>query len=194
MSRTTRALALCLTLVLGFAVVATADTWTPYEFKGPAFYKYRIVQHGSDAVEVVYSLDVEQSELPGKYQVTSTVRSVMDEKDLKGGAVFGASPILTMAPMLMLGNPMFSGLISQMDLAVGTKRDLFGAGYAEVVAMETLAGVEGFRCELYLKEGEKTVKQAEITVHPDLALPLKSRVYDDGEIQFEMTLLEYRKH
>jgi len=185
-------LGVCLAVVLGLAAVAVADSWTPYEFSGPAYYKYRIVQHGTD--EVVYALDVQRSELPGKLRVTTTTESLMDEEDLKGGAVWGASPILTMAPMLMLGNPMFSGLISQMDLAVGTKRDFYGAGYAEIVSKETVAGVEGFRCELYMKDGEKTVKQAEITVHPDLALPLRSLVYDDGKPKFEMTLLEYRKH
>ena len=194
MSRSTRALVVCLVLVSGFAAVAVADSWTPYEFKGPAYYKYRITQHGSETQEVVYALDVQQSEQPGKLQVTTTTQSLVDEDDLTGGVVFGASPLLSVAPMLMLGNPMFSGLISQMELVVGTKKDFFGAGYAEVVAKQTVAGVEGFRCELHMKDGETMVKQAEITVHPDLALPLRSVVYDDGEPTFEMTLLEYRKH
>lgn len=181
-------------IVAGLAATAFADSWTPYDFKGPAFYKYKITQHEDGAQEVTWSLDVKASAQEGKYDVTTTTTSVMDASDLEGGNFWSASPVLTVVPVLMVGNGMFAGLVPQMDLSVGAKKDLLGAGYVEVAGKETVAGVEGYRCEIHVKDDEKMVKQAEITIHPDLALPLRSRIYEDGKVTFEMELLEYRKH
>lgn len=191
MARTKPVLAML--LVVGLAAAAVADTWTPNDFKGPAFYKYKVTQVDEDKV-FTCALDIQASAQEGKYDVTTSVTTQMDASDLEGGGIWGTSSVLGVVPLMMLGNPMFAGLFGEVDLTVGSKRDMYGMAVMEVVGKETLAGVEGYRCELRMKDGDKMVKQAELTVHPDLALPMRSRVYDDGKLTFEMLLLEYRKH
>ena len=182
------------------ATLAVAGKWSPNEFKGPAYYKYRLVNHeDGKPTEILQGLDVEATEQKDDagnalFRVTTSSQTLVKEDDLASAGLFGPSPFLSMVPALMFGNPMFGTLLSQMDLVVGEKMSFFGAGYAKVVKRETVAGVEGFLCELYGKQDEKDVKVAELVVHPDLSLPLRSRTYQDGELRFEMELLEYKKH
>ena len=184
-------------VVLLSSAAALAGKWKPYDFKGAAFYKYRITKHEKGGKEqVVFTFEAKPAASTGSdrlWDVTTSTQRVMKEDELKGAAVFGVSPILTLAPTLMIGHPLFATMIGEMELEVGEKLSFFGAGKAHVVDKVTVAGVEGFRCELFMKDGEAEKRVAEVVVNPDLAFPLRSRTFDGEAISLEMELLEYRK-
>jgi len=191
-------------LVLGAILFTTgalafAGKWKPYEFNGAASYKYRITTYEDGGQkDLLFGFDLEPSTTKNaagetQWRVTTTTQSLMNEDELKGAALFGVSPVLSMAPAMMLGNPMFGGLIGEMELEVGEKMSFFGMGKAVVTKKETVGGIEGYVCELYMKQDEGERKVAELVVHPDLAFPLRSRVYDEDQLQFQMELLEYKK-
>ena len=195
----TRRLAIGLLVILTVGTVALfahADQWKPYEFKGPAFYKYKITTaEGGEPMEIVYSLDIQNAGQPaGAYRVTTSIKTLVKAEDMGAEAFFGSSQALAPVAMLVLGGPMYSAFLGQMDLAVGEKMSFFGAGYAKVVRKQTFAGLEGFVCEIWIKQGDTDQKQAELTIHSDFPFPLRSRAFEDGEPRFDMELLEYRKH
>jgi hypothetical protein len=196
--RTVWALAAAVVVVASGAV-AVARSWEPYKFQGAATYKFRITQPDDEASQpILYSFDVRPAagnaeDGRPQWRVTTTIERVMPQDEVESSAVFGMSPVLALAPTLMAGSPLFAGMLGQMDLSVGEKMSFFGAGRAEVTGKETVAGVEGFVCQLYMKQGEEMQRVAELVVNPDLAFPLRSRSYEDGQVKVEMLLLEYKK-
>ncbi|MEE8141805.1 MAG: hypothetical protein V3T77_01770 [Planctomycetota bacterium] len=180
-----------------------ADQWMPYQFKGPALYKYKVMRHGGQEsqvpAEAVYTLDITESEKKDSsgdslYQIVCSVQAYLPKKDVGSNTFMGMSGLLAAAPATALLNPMFSMAYSQVDLKVGEEQLLFDTIRIKVTGEESIAGVKGFVCEIYTKQKDKEVKSSDMVVHPELILPLRSRVYSDGKLQSEMLLLDYQKH
>lgn len=196
-----RRLSVLVSLVFVLAVsgaVALAGGWQPYGFKEAASYKYRIANHaGGETTELVYTLALQPTDktVNGQklWKVATTNERFVPEGELEAAGIFGLDSVLGVLPTLMLGHPLFSSMVGEMELKVGEKMSFFGAGRAEVVGKEKVAGVEGFVCHLFMKQDDGEQKVAELVVNPDLPLPLRSRTFEDGELRFEMELIEYRK-
>ena len=77
-----------------------------------------------------------------------------------------------------------------MDLKVGEKMNFFGAGIVKVIGKEKIAGREGFVCQLFQADEEEKM-MAEWVIDPELALPLRSKIFEDGELQGQIELVKY---
>ncbi len=178
-----------------------ADKWQPYEFSGPARYKYQVrsigeTEPGASSTEVTCTLQILPSKKEGKeglFQVSFTLETLLSREEVGRRTFMGMPGLLGTSASMTLMNPMFSLAYSQVELRVGEEMDLFGAGTLKVTGRETILGIEGFVCELYTGQGEQLTRSSEAVVHPQLTLPLRSRVYKGGELHLEMLLLEYKK-
>ncbi len=188
-----------LAVLVAGGIALAADHWKPNEYKGPARYKYKVTSYDGDQKnEVVYILDIQatgQKNADGQplLRVSTTTETLTTQDDLTSSGYLGFSPAQAWAP-LVASSAMYIAWMGQLDLEVGEKMSFFGVGKAKVLAKETVAGVEGYACEISMKDGDEEKKVADLVVSPDLPLALRSRTYSDGKVQFEMELLEYQKH
>ena len=84
---------------------------------------------------------------------------------------------------------------SNVELEVGREQIIPGAGKVKITGKETIAGLEGYVCELFTTEGSREQRSFVMVIRPGLALPLRSVVYgEDGKPRYEKVLLEYEKH
>jgi hypothetical protein len=95
---------------------------------------------------------------------------------------------------MMYGNSMFAAMAEGLDLADGGLLDLGKEGRAVVVRRETVAGIEGFLVDLFARDGDTETKAAELVLKSDLPFPLRSRMYVQGDLVFEMELLHHERH
>lgn len=86
---------------------------------------------------------------------------------------------------------MYEMLFSQLELQVGEKMSFYGQGIIEVVGTETIAGRNGYVCRYTEKSEDELL--AEWVIDPDLALPLRSKMYDGGEMMGQIELLVYEE-
>ncbi|MEA1939428.1 MAG: hypothetical protein U9N03_02055, partial [Candidatus Caldatribacteriota bacterium] len=63
----------------------------------------------------------------------------------------------------------------------------------KVIGKEKIAGREGFVCQLFQAD-EEDIMIAEWVIDPELALPLKSRIFEDNELQGQIELVKYMQH
>jgi ATP-dependent RNA circularization protein (DNA/RNA ligase family) len=91
---------------------------------------------------------------------------------------------------MLVINPAYGFFFSQMDLKVGEKMNFFGAGIIKVIGKQKIAGREGFVCQLFQADEEEKMI-AEWVIDPDLALPLRSKIFDDNELQGQIELVKY---
>ncbi|MCA8960684.1 MAG: hypothetical protein KDC38_09235 [Planctomycetes bacterium] len=177
----------------------TADRWAPWEYQGPAFFKYRVEMGKPNQRKSVFcSFDVratEEKDAAGKplVRVTTTTESLMPESEVKGSAIFAGNANMAMLPMMMFGNAMFAGLIGQSEMEVGKETDFYGSAKVKCVKKETIAGIEGYLLELHTKQGDQFQKISELVVDPKLSMPLRSCTFG-GNDSIALELVEYKKH
>lgn len=185
--------ALFLSLAL-FAVPAFAADWTPYELKGPAFFRY-VVQL-PDMPEVSFSVDIKASDHTDEYgdplfEVTNTKVSyqTLDTAlfgDIATGLMTGFASMYMMLLIPALGD---------MDMEPGERISLMGMGRVTVVGTAEYAGRTGHHLVLETKDsGDQYVKSMEWVIDFDLPIPLLTRHYEDGELVREERLVEYRAY
>ncbi len=190
-------LAASLLFVLAAVPPAAPDKWTPYRFRATERYEFKTETHdGEKLVAGGYVLEfkpTERKDAQGQplIEVSVTTRSYCAKDALESdpaGQVWGHQ---AMGMSMMTLNPMFSAYFQQVDLAVGEKMSLFGAGTVKVTAKETIAGREGFVCQYLQSDGSKEQLIAEYVIDPALALPLRSKIMADGGVQSSMELTAY---
>ena len=64
----------------------------------------------------------------------------------------------------------------QLELNVGEKMSLWGAGLVKVTGKETVAGIEGYIVEFYQTQNGEDKLVTKMTINPDYPLPLRSEV------------------
>jgi hypothetical protein len=181
---------------LAFAL-AHAQAWEPYAFQGDERFEYVI--HGSGQDEVIYILDIRrEGEENGeaRYRVSYTTESVVTASqlgaDMAFGGAFGMSlnmAILNPMYMMFMG-PMFGDL----EWEVGERLSLFGMGRMTITGTETVAGHEGFVVQFESGQGDERELAAEWVINPEIALPLRSRTYERGEVAMEAVLRSYQRY
>ncbi len=181
--------------LIGIGQVVWAEKWEPYQFKGNEYFEFKILlEEDEETKESIYILDIkENSEKSASgeevYEVSYTTKGTLTKDELGPETAFGLGISLNM----LVINPAYGFFFSQMDLKVGEKMNFFGAGIINVIGKEKIAGREGFVCQLFLADEEEKMV-AEWVIDPDLALPLRSKIFDDNELQGQIELVKYMQY
>lgn len=194
-----RIAALTTLAVLGILGFALADKWQPYQFGENETYEYKVTSHdGDEKTEGFFGISIKPTGEKDEndedlVEVTYTTRGKLPKSQLGEQTAFGFWGAQGISLGFVAMNPAYSMFIQQMDLAVGEKMSLFGAGMVKCVKKETVGGREGFVCQLFTNTGEdgKEILAAEWTIDPELAMPIRSRTYDNGTLTAEMELVKY---
>lgn len=189
--RATPTRTLLVTLVLALAATALAQKWSPYELKGPAYFRFVSSERGGP--ELTNSIDVRPSAHVDEYgeplfEVTTTRTSYQSLDSALAGDLMGLASGFTSMYLMMLIPAM-----ADMDMVPGEKMSLFGAGRVTVLGTETHAGRTGHHLLMETKDSSDAYEpMAEWVIDFELPLPLVTRLYDDGELVSEERLVEYR--
>jgi hypothetical protein len=179
---------LVIALVFSFGL-CFADMWEPYQFEPKdQEYEYEITNFEGETEQVshyILKIDLQDN---GQLEISvqTTWMATQDElgSEILGGWWSAGAFGLTMAFI----NPMYAAFFGGLDLHVGNKMNFFGAGVVQVTGTETVAGREGFVCELLNQDGGQV--QGRYVVDPSIPLPLKTELFnDEGARQFQTELL-----
>ncbi|MFW6190603.1 MAG: hypothetical protein ACOC49_03040 [Candidatus Bipolaricaulota bacterium] len=191
-NRKNQIIAVLLVMVsLVFTIVNTyGATWEPFDFRGNESYSFEVTWEGSEGQESsIYELRILEDE-DGGY----TVRFISEVKlsssdELSGDLLYGSWSGYGVPIGYLLVNPIYSMMFSELDLQVGEKMSFYGQGRMEVVGTETVAGKEGFLCQLSGDEGP----MGEWVIDPELALPLRSKMYESSGFDGGVELVKYER-
>ena len=165
--------------------------WKPFQFKGNERFDYKlVVDEGGTPKETGFSLDIRKKS-EEDYDVTWSVKSGLKKDELNEQVLLGGWA--NAAPAWVIMNPMYAMFVNDLELKEGEKMSLFGAGTVKVTGKQTVAGRSGFICQYFQKSEDSEVLTWEWTVDPELALPLKSIVYDSGSETSRAELTGYKK-
>ncbi|MBS3793065.1 hypothetical protein KGY77_10545, partial [Candidatus Bipolaricaulota bacterium] len=165
-------------------------TWEPFDFRGNESYSFEVTWEGSEGEESsIYEFRILEDK-DGGY----TVRFISEVKlsssdELTGDLVYGAWSGYGVPIGYLLVNPIYTMMFGELDLKVGEKMSFYGQGRMEVVGTETVAGRKGFLCKLTGDEG----LMGEWVIDPDLALPLRSKMYEPSGFDGAVELLKYER-
>ena len=184
-------------LLLGIGQVVWAEKWEPYQFKGNEYFEYKILLE-EDEQEATYILDIKESSKKSTsgeevFEVSYTTKGTLTKDELGPETAFGLWGSYGISLNMLVINPAYAFFFSQMDLKVGEKMNFFGAGIIKVIGKEKIAGREGFVCQLFQADEEDKMI-AEWIIDPDLALPLRSKIFEDNELQGQIELVKYMQY
>ena len=182
-----------------FMLTATAYTqsWKPYDFKGDEAYEIRVDTYSDDDKETSYfSVDIRKTgdeDERGEeiFDVTYSSQLRMKKSDLKAGTPTGFLRNYGSSLAMSMVNPLMKMAFSQMELRVGEKMSFYGLGFVEIPEKINVAGREGFRCLFKRKSGEDVHLFSEIVIDPELAIPLRTTIYEKGEAK---TIVEVERY
>lgn len=191
---------------MGIFVVGTwqttlADKWQPYQFKGNERFEYKFTWgEDKEKREATWILDIKRSDKKAKeggevFEVTYIAKGILKKEKLGAEAASELWGVCGISLNVLILNPasgFFFGLFRISDLKVGERWGVFGAGILEVTGKEKVAGREGFVCQLFHQtEDGKQVIVAEWTVDPKLAMPLRSKVFEEKKVRSQIELIKY---
>jgi len=178
--------------LFGIGQLGWAEKWEPYQFRGNERFEYKILwEEDEEKGEVIYILDIKESEKDEEvFEVTYTTKGTLAKDELGPETAFGIWGVYGISLNMLVINPAYGFFFSQMDLKVGEKMSFFGAGIVKVIGKEKIAGREGFVCQLFQADEEDKIL-AEWIIDPELALPLRSKIFEDNELQGQIELIKY---
>ena len=172
-----------------------AEKWQLGQFKGDERFEYKILWgEDEEKGEVIYILDIKESKKDEEvFEVTYITKGTLTKDELGAETAFGLWGVYGISLNMLVINPAYAFFFSQMDLKVGEKMNFFGAGIIKVIGKEKIAGREGFVCQLFQADEEDKMI-AEWIIDPDLALPLRSKIFEDNELQGQIELVKYTQY
>jgi len=186
--------------LLEIGQVVWAEKWEPYQFKGNEYFEYKILlEEDEQEEEAIYILDIKESSEKSTsgeqvFEVSYTIKGTFTKDELSPDKAFGLWGVFGISLNMLVVNPYYVFFFSQMDLKVGEEMNFFGAGIIKVIGKEKIAGREGFICQLFQADEEDEMI-AEWVIDPDLALPLKSKMFkfmdDELQGQGQIELIKY---
>ena len=186
-------------LLSGIGQVVWAEKWQPYQFRGNERFEYKILlEEDEEKGEATYILDIKESSEKSAsgeevFEVTYTTKGTLTKDELGPETAFGLWGSYGISLNMLVINPAYAFFFSQMDLQVGEKMNFFGAGIIKVIGKEKIVGREGFVCQLFQADEEDKML-AEWVIDPELALPLRSKIFEDNVLQGQIELLEYMQY
>ncbi len=178
-----------------FGNLSFAEKWQPYQFRGDERYEYKVTwKQNGEKKEAIYALELKKTdqktgEGEDIFEVTYINKGTLSREQLESGAFFGFWSLYGISLNILMLNPAYSFFFTQMDLKIGEKMNFYGAGTVKVIAKEKVGGREGFVCQLF-QEDKLLV---EWVIDPDLAMPLRSRVFEENKLQSQIELVKYSK-
>ncbi|MFH1001943.1 MAG: hypothetical protein V1759_01675 [bacterium] len=185
--------------LFGIGQAVWAEKWQPYQFKGNERFEYKILlEENGEKGETTYILDIKESSEKSAsgeevFEVTYTTKGTLTKDELGPETAFGLWGSYGMSLNMLVINPAYAFFFSQMDLKVGEKMNFFGAGIIKIISQEKIAGREGFVCQLFQADEEDKML-AEWVIDPELALPLRSKIFEDNELQGQIELVKYMQY
>ena len=185
--------------LFGIGQAVWAEKWEPYQFKGNEYFEYKILlEEDEEKGEAIYILDIKKSSEKSKsgeevFEVSYTTKGTLTKDELGAETAFGLWGVYGISLSMLVINPAYAFFFSQMDLKVGEKMNFFGAGIIKVIGKEKIAGREGFVCQLFQADEEDKML-AEWVIDPELALPLRSKIFEDNELQGQIELIKYMQY
>lgn len=186
---------LSILFLLGIGQVVWAGKWEPFQFRGNERFEYKILlEEDEEESEVIYILDIKKSERDEDvFEVTYITKGTLTKDELGPETAFGLWGVYEISLNMLVINPAYGYFFSQMDLKLGEKMSFFGAGIVKVIGKEKIAGREGFVCQLFSAEEEDKMV-AEWVIDPELALPLRSKIFEDDKLQGQIELIKYLQY
>jgi hypothetical protein len=85
-----------------------------------------------------------------------------------------------------------------LELEVGNTMQLLDGSRLSIVGEETVAGLKGYLVRMFIRETDEdgnTVETvtSEWVIAPEIAWPLAVTLYEDGEVSYRKTLVEYER-
>ncbi len=169
-----------------------AEKWQLGQFKGDERFEYKVLWgEDEEKEEVVYILDIKKSKKDEEvFEVTYTTKGTLTKDELGLETAFGLWGVYGISLSMLLINPYYTFVFSQMDLKVGEKMNFFGVGIVKVVGKEKIAGREGFVCQFFQADEEDKII-AEWVIDPVLALPLRSKLFEGNKLEAQIELVKY---
>ncbi|MBE0478600.1 hypothetical protein IBX65_05715 [Candidatus Aerophobetes bacterium] len=186
--------------ILGGECEVSTKSWQAFEFRGDERFEYRVSwEMGEEEKEAIYILDIRKSdertaEGEAIFDVSYTTKGKLRKEDLGPEAAFGLWSIYGVSLNILVLNPAYGFFFSQVDMKVGEKISFYGAGAVKIPGKETIAGRDGFVCQFLQTVDEKEELVAEWVIDPGIALPLRSRVFEEGELLSQIELIRYNRY
>lgn len=177
-----------------------AKQWQPFQFKGNERFEYQVSWQTHDKIkDATYILDLKKSEEKTEigedlYEVSYTTRGKLRKEDLGPEAAFGFWSAYGISLNILILNPAYGFFFAQMDLKVGEEMNFYGAGIVKIPGKAYIAGKEGFVCQFLQQVDGKEQLVAEWVIDPELALPIRSRVFENNQVQSEVELISYSQY
>lgn len=161
---------------------AEAKKWEQQgKFTGNEHFEYKIITtNRGEEQTITYILDFKKS--GDGYQVSYTTIGNISEDQLGMQAAYGLMGLYGVSLSAIIVNPMSLMYFQQLELTVGEKMSLYGAGIVKVVGKETVGGVDGYICEFYQTQGNEEKLISTTTINPDLPLPIRSKM-ENSEVE-----------
>jgi hypothetical protein len=196
---------LVLTALTGLFVVGTwqvtlAEKWQPYQFKGNERFEYKVIwEMRKEKKEATYIMDIKKSGKKTKegeeiFEVSYTTKGTLKKQELRQEAAYGLWGTYGISLSALILNPFYQIYLTQIDLKVGEKMSFYGAGIMKVIGKQKVAGREGFICQLFQTRKDKEELTAEWIIDPELAMPLRSKVFKKEQVESEAELIKYRRY
>ncbi|GAG71442.1 unnamed protein product [marine sediment metagenome] len=172
-----------------------AEKWQFGQFEGDERFEYKILWgEDEEKREVIYILDIKKSKKGEEvFEVTYTTKETLTKDELGTEPAFGLWAVYGISLSVLMNNPYYAFVSSQMDLKVGEKMNFFGTVILKVIGKEKIAGREGFVCQLFQPDEEDKMV-GEWIIDPDLALPLRVKIFGDNELQGQIELVKYMQY
>lgn len=184
------AFALLFSIIVLTTNSAEAKKWEQQgKFKGNEHFEYKITTTTSGGKEqtITYILDFKKS--GDGYQVSYTTIGNISEDQLGMEAAYGLMGLYGVSLSAIIINPMSLMYFQQLELTVGEKMSLYGAGIVKVTGKKTVGGRTGYVCEFYQTQGGEDKLISTTIVDPELPLPIESKMENS-----EVVLLKYKEN
>lgn len=190
---------LVLMVVVAAPSLSGAGKWKVTDEAKPLYYKMKSTTYSrrGDVKTVVFEIDVKNANTTGEpgsekmFVVRTTQEHTMPARRLRGMQLAYGAMQLGAISVAGAHWAAYQGLLGQLELTVGEKMSYFGGMLAKVTAKETIAGHEGFVVQMFNTSKDEPVLMAELVLHPDIPVALRTRSYRKGKVQQETVLLKY---
>lgn len=186
--------------IYGAKWILSAQKWQAFEFRGDERFEYRVNwKIGEEEKEAMYILDIRRSleqtpEGEAIFEVSYTTQGKLSKEELGPEAAFGLWSMYGISLNILVLNPAYGYFFAQMDMSVGEKMSFDGAGAVKIPRRETIGGREGFVCQFFqMVDGEEELV-AEWVIDPEIALSLRSKVFEKGELISQIELIGYVRY
>lgn len=192
---------LCLsTLTLGLwasSPSSFAQNWTPYQFKGNEHYEFKIAWLQDEKKEVLYIMEMKDTGKKDEngeeiLDVSFTVKGQMNKAEFGEGSLESIIDMHGLSLNIILFNPTYKFLFSEIELKEGEKTNFAGMGVVKISGKEKIAGREGLVCQFLQKDdADKEQVTVEWVIDPAIGFPLRTKTFENGELQSQCELVKY---